>query len=824
MKYSVRGIGRLVAIPYYENYIPFIMKHNFNSRKITTSRWIRNRELLSFMMLPVFLMGFRRLWKECFLPMHTSLLYLLHRNGRLWTAQYLAAVSRAIVLWVGGERLSQVGSTVRVALTRSGLPLFLPGPLRSIFSMLNGDNHALALRVIKVTLTVLSVYRVIGCAPILRLETVTGPFTGLSATLPIGEVRQVIDWLPGLLKIRPISWVHLSESAGPNSKHATWSCGLDAIAFLRDPLTWYHWLAVAWAQGAWKLILWNVVLVVLSLPLVPVMLCLGMFPKYLGRLVTLFEARGKVRIIAITDWWSQVLLKPLHDGCFEILKLIPQDGTFDQMQPVERLLAYVRASGAKVYSFDLSAATDRLPILFQVQVLEALGVSWASHWAGLLVSRPWYLKDQAIFYAVGQPMGALSSWAMLAICHHIVVQIAARRCGYTEWFTHYALLGDDIIIADESVAGAYRQLMSDLGVVINLSKSFEMISGTLEFAKRWVHPHLGDLSPMGPGLILACIRNPRLLVVLIQDALNRDFVFSTQVVQDLVRFLRTIRPSRWVSRHWGPILSSIIGPDGGLWERVPSGPWFTANWVSLFPHHLHNKLGNLIGTLYQEIADQSEPPVSREEQIESLTSRFWGAVNLRANFLRGLVSAAIVLSSPAFWVYYYIADRAEERVLQFTKAQSVLYQWVWSSWAADGLDLKIRTRALKDFLRVNFDPDLLMWDRAAVEALLRRHLSLPALWESYFQEQVELREAQLRSMPVVVPSYDEDPYAYLDEEDDLDSPTDSPRGPVPCLSLVQLGYWAPVITQEISGIRHDSMVVPEGRSSGPPRVVAPPGG
>lgn len=30
-------------------------------------------------------------------------------------------------------------------------------------------------------------------------------------------------------------------------------------------------------------------------------------------------------------------------------------------------------------------------------------------------------------YAVGQPMGALSSWASLALCHHLLVQLSHRR-------------------------------------------------------------------------------------------------------------------------------------------------------------------------------------------------------------------------------------------------------------------------------------------------------------------------------------------------------------------------------------------------------------
>jgi hypothetical protein len=63
-----------------------------------------------------------------------------------------------------------------------------------------------------------------------------------------------------------------------------------------------------------------------------------------------------------------------------------------------------------VFSYDLSAATDRFPVDFQVQVLTMLyNKEVALAWKSLLVDREWYLKDLSLKYAVGQPMGALSS-------------------------------------------------------------------------------------------------------------------------------------------------------------------------------------------------------------------------------------------------------------------------------------------------------------------------------------------------------------------------------------------------------------------------------
>lgn len=59
---------------------------------------------------------------------------------------------------------------------------------------------------------------------------------------------------------------------------------------------------------------------------------------------------------------------------------------------------------------------------------------------------------------------------MLAITHHVIVRIASLEVGIKN-FDSYAILGDDIVIADELVAQKYLELMKLLGVSINLNKS-----------------------------------------------------------------------------------------------------------------------------------------------------------------------------------------------------------------------------------------------------------------------------------------------------------------------------------------------------------------
>lgn len=83
---------------------------------------------------------------------------------------------------------------------------------------------------------------------------------------------------------------------------------------------------------------------------------------------------------------------------------------------------------------------------------------------------------------------------MLALTHHLLVQLAYKLAyeyvgvsykGY--WFKGYEVLGDDIVIFDSKVATKYLDIMRNLGVEINLSKSISSKSGTaLEFAKRTV--------------------------------------------------------------------------------------------------------------------------------------------------------------------------------------------------------------------------------------------------------------------------------------------------------------------------------------------------
>jgi hypothetical protein len=70
-------------------------------------------------------------------------------------------------------------------------------------------------------------------------------------------------------------------------------------------------------------------------------------------------------------------------------------------------------------------------------------------------------------------LGYYGSWALFALSHHYIVWLAAQLVNpnRVKPFNRYALLGDDIVIADKDVAYEYRRLLGKLSVSISLPKS-----------------------------------------------------------------------------------------------------------------------------------------------------------------------------------------------------------------------------------------------------------------------------------------------------------------------------------------------------------------
>jgi hypothetical protein len=293
--------------------------------------------------------------------------------------------------------------------------------------------------------------------------------------------------------------------------------------------------------------------------------------RSLGKLAFIPEPAGKIRVVAMVDYVTQAVLKPLHTAVFEILRKIPQDGTFDQHAPIRRLAE----SGCKPYfCYDLSAATDRFPAtMLQVLLSFLLNASVAKAWRALLNSRDFKVPrrvsekqrvprntPRSVKYRCGQPMGAYGHWAVFSLGHHMLVQFAAYQAyNKLSWFGMYALLGDDIVIADAMVAERYLALLRAIGVEVGFAKSICSKNGILEFAKKLFlvtgEGSLIDLSGISLKEIGACYANP--------DTVG-EILSHTNVRGPREAILRAMR-----LLGYGPKLrSSLMTPINKLRPRV----------------------------------------------------------------------------------------------------------------------------------------------------------------------------------------------------------------------------------------------------------------
>jgi hypothetical protein len=200
-----------------------------------------------------------------------------------------------------------------------------------------------------------------------------------------------------------------------------------------------------------------------------------------GRIACLTSDRGlKKRFIANPHRFIQMALSRLQDATARYLKTLPESLVYDQDLSTDWVKSQL-AKGRKLYSLDLSSATDHFPFEPQRQLLSSLfpGLKrdialWADVCSAIFES-PSGKTD--IKYGKGQPMGTAPSFAAFTVSHiHLV-----RTLGGTQ--DNFRVIGDDIVISDEALADRYKSRMGDLGVQISLSKSL-LGEHKAEFAGR----------------------------------------------------------------------------------------------------------------------------------------------------------------------------------------------------------------------------------------------------------------------------------------------------------------------------------------------------
>jgi len=447
-------------------------------------------------------------------------------------------------------------------------------------------------------MSILNVYRVLRLPPVLDVKAITSPGKDVSSFIPnfIEFVKHDKLFQTGIItpneQKQEEYGAYLSSKNGPNGpavRNSHW----DSLAVSRAPedfrLSLQRLLvkAVPPAEYVYSEQMADLKASPLETKRVPI----------LSKISMISEGGGKTRNIAIIDFWSQNALVWIHDTVMDILRKKKTDSTYNQEDGFARVIELANRTGYCA-SFDLSSATDRFPVSIQKEVVKLLfGEQVGEDWAKVLCDRDFVTPDgKLIRWAVGQPLGALSSWGVFALTHHFIVKYAAKDL----FFSEYMILGDDLVIMNQKVADAYKSILSEIGVTVSEHKSLVSLSGHPpfgEFAKR-IFLGEDELTGLPPDILLAAKESLYMIPPLLSFLKKRwkvNFPGFELYVPGLFTFLTKKGQSH---------LSIILGFET-IKEALTGYPWCVfsseaVGWIKSYNsaaiHHMMAKLENTFMT------------------------------------------------------------------------------------------------------------------------------------------------------------------------------------------------------------------------------------
>lgn len=511
-----------------------------------------------------------------------------------------------------------------VGLSKAGIPSFIPHYLRR--KVAAGETNA-----IRMIISILNGYRAFdGSHDPQELETIRGPHPELDP-LMLEEFKNFCEevFWPKVIAghLGPKIWSevrkcefgltdeaapYIPARAGPNSKFALYGAPADAIAWSRQPVNWMlEWCRVVndtrtpelysqcLSRCDWeKIFLWCS-----DDRDLPVQL-------RIGKVQCLPEPAGKVRTIAIVDYWTQRVLSPVHNWMMTVLRHLPTDGTFDQEGALQSFVRQLNANPTRVYSIDLKSATDLIPQKLYSVVFGALwGAEKADAWMRLMTDR-WfyvpakeklvrpYLRGCSIRYGRGQPMGSLSSWPSMALVHHALELFAAQRAGKNPCdFTDYRILGDDNVTAGPDVADSYITVTTALAVPTSIAKTLD---GDLFVFAQQIYLRGENISPLSLKEELGITSYGQRLEIALR-AIRRGWLDNGLSMSRFLRLLLTRKDYSSSVREWsegrlGKIAqSALISAFCIARDKVLTLLGFRESGIKPFIHAIKNNVTALAG-------------------------------------------------------------------------------------------------------------------------------------------------------------------------------------------------------------------------------------
>lgn len=246
---------------------------------------------------------------------------------------------------------------------------------------------------------------------------------------------------------------------------------------------------------------------------------------HLRKLVDIPDSGFKTRMVAIVDFWSQLVLEPFRSNVQDVIERMYGKTDFRKSHDlgVAKMVEFQRrcldndviehgdrkitldAKHLKFY--DISSWTDKLHRDLQKIVVRNLyNPRMAEAWGQLVVHCDWYYPklDSTIKYGQGQGMGTNGSFDIATLTDHLFINyVIDRQTSYRGVFPNnqcYGKVGDDLWIYDPE--DQIRVFYGKIYLPINTSKSKEF-NGTdsiSEFCSRtFLNSH--DVSRVNPKII-----------------------------------------------------------------------------------------------------------------------------------------------------------------------------------------------------------------------------------------------------------------------------------------------------------------------------------
>lgn len=215
--------------------------------------------------------------------------------------------------------------------------------------------------------------------------------------------------------------------------------------------------------------------------------------KTVGHIGLIQERGCKLRAVANPLRVIQIALSRLKNMLEMAALSLPWDCTFDQEKGI-RWAQEKLQSGETLLAFDLSNASDTIPLRDQIDLLSYVGHEindwefWASLKLFYLVSRSKWVtfdgltRNDFLQWSKGQGLGIGCSFGAFAQAHGHRLNLIQKRFGFANEFV---VLGDDVIVTSK-ISNAYQSMVVN-GWGCDISAAKTITSAVLtEFASRVV--------------------------------------------------------------------------------------------------------------------------------------------------------------------------------------------------------------------------------------------------------------------------------------------------------------------------------------------------